>query len=67
MSLLPFREWPSFQARRFIPANMNLGEWSQVAPFFDRLETHSAQCATVFSAKTIRPLVQLICNEMEQR
>ena len=47
MSSLPFGELPPFQTRRFRPAaKLNLGDWSQVALFFDRLESRAPQCAT---------------------
>ncbi|MBI4660813.1 MAG: M3 family oligoendopeptidase [Verrucomicrobia bacterium] len=38
MSDLPFANLPLFQPRQFLPAGLNLGDWSQVAPFFERLE-----------------------------
>jgi oligoendopeptidase F len=47
MSSLPFGNLPPFQPRRFLPAaNLNVGDWSQVAPFFGRLESRAPQCAT---------------------
>ncbi len=47
MSLLPFGSLPAGQPRRFVPANIDPGDWAQLAPLFDRLETLGAQCATV--------------------
>src|SRR3954447_4065677 len=47
MSLLPFGDLPAYKARRFVPASVNLGDWAQVAPLFDRLEAAAAQCATM--------------------
>ncbi len=47
MSLLPFDDLPAYQARRFVPTDIDLGEWTQLAPLFDQLETLGAQCATV--------------------
>src|SRR4051812_10635667 len=38
MSLLPFSDLPPYKPRRFVPANLNLGDWSQIAPLFDTLE-----------------------------
>jgi oligoendopeptidase F len=38
MSLLPFSELPPYKPRRFVPANLTLGDWSQIAPLFDALE-----------------------------
>jgi oligoendopeptidase F len=47
MSSLPFGKLPPFQPRRFLPAaDLNAGDWSQVAPLFDRLESRAPQCAT---------------------
>ncbi|MHB8523429.1 MAG: M3 family oligoendopeptidase [Limisphaerales bacterium] len=47
MSLLPFDELPAHRARRFVPADTGLGDWHQIAPLFDRLETQAAQCGSV--------------------
>src|SRR3954467_8015869 len=38
MSLLPFSDLPPYKPRRFVPSNINLGDWSQIAPLFDALE-----------------------------
>src|SRR5881397_2888750 len=38
MSLLPFGHLSAFKARRFVPAAIDLGDWSQIAPLFDRLD-----------------------------
>lgn len=38
MSLLPFGTLAPYQARRFVGATTNLGDWAQLAPLFDRLE-----------------------------
>jgi oligoendopeptidase F len=47
MSSLPFGDLPPLQSRRFLPAtNLNVGDWSQVAPFFERLESRAPLCAT---------------------
>src|SRR5690348_2805605 len=46
MNLLPFGKLPPHRTRRFIPENLDLGEWSQIAPLFDQLETRAGQCAT---------------------
>src|SRR3954465_8917277 len=47
MSLLPFGDLPAYKPRRFVPDSVNLGDWAQVAPLFDRLEAAAAECATV--------------------
>ena len=38
MSLLPFSDLPPYKPRRFVPAQLNLGDWSQIEPLFDQLE-----------------------------
>jgi oligoendopeptidase F len=52
MNLLPFGTLPPFKPRRFVPADVNLGDWSQIAPHFDTLEARVAQCATVAELET---------------
>ena len=47
MNLLPFNHLPAHAPRVFVPATIDLGDWSQVAPLFDRLETRAAGLATV--------------------
>ncbi len=47
MSLLPFGQLPPHRPRQFVPANANLGEWSQIAPLFDQLEANAPRCASV--------------------
>ena len=44
MSLLPFGKLPAYKPRRFVPVNIDLGDWSQLAPLFGQLETRAAQC-----------------------
>ncbi len=46
MNLLPFAELPVFRPRRFVPEKMDLGDWSQIAPLFDKLEAGAPQCQT---------------------
>ena len=43
MSLLPFGKLPAHRPRTFVPSQIDLGDWSQIAPLFDRLETGVAQ------------------------
>jgi len=47
MNLLPFGSLPVCAPRRFVPADLDLGEWTQIAPLFDRLEARAAGCKTV--------------------
>jgi oligoendopeptidase F len=47
MSLLPFGSLPAFKARQFVPAQLDFGSWSQIAPLFDQLETRLAAAKTV--------------------
>src|SRR5208283_5335285 len=42
MNLLPFSNLPSHQPRSFVPQTIDLGDWPQIAPLFDRLETRAA-------------------------
>lgn len=46
MDLLPFNALPPFRPRKFLPKDLDLGDWSQVAPWFDRLETRANQTRT---------------------
>jgi oligoendopeptidase F len=46
MNLLPFAELPVYRPRRFVPAKMDLGDWSRIAPLFDKLEAGAPQCQT---------------------
>jgi oligoendopeptidase F len=46
MNLLPFGKLPAHRPRSFVPQNIDLGDWPQVAPLFDQLETRAAQCKT---------------------
>jgi oligoendopeptidase F len=47
MSLLPFGSLPAYQPRQFVPAQMNLGDWTQLAPLFDELESRCAAAQTI--------------------
>lgn len=47
MSLLPFGELPVHTPRRFVPARIDLGDWTQIAPLFDALEARAAECRDV--------------------
>jgi len=41
MSLLPFQNLPAHKPRRFVPEEIDLGDWVQIAPLFDLLETRA--------------------------
>jgi oligoendopeptidase F len=47
MSLLPFENLPAYRPRRFVPVQINFGNWSEVAPLFDRLEERIGACDTI--------------------
>jgi oligoendopeptidase F len=47
MNLLPFGKLTAHKPRTFVPENLDLGDWSQIAPLFDQLETRAARAATV--------------------
>jgi oligoendopeptidase F len=38
---------PAYKPRRFVPGQIDLGDWAQLSPLFDRLETQGAACVTV--------------------
>ena len=47
MSLLPFAQPTPFRPRRFVPKTVDLGDWDQIAPLFDRLESRAARRTTL--------------------
>lgn len=47
MSLLPFGKLPVHTPRAFVPQTIDLGDWLQVAPLYDRLEERAAGCGSV--------------------
>lgn len=47
MSRLPFGELPPFRARRFVPKTVDLGDWKQIEPLFNRLDTMASESRTV--------------------
>ena len=47
MSLLPFGKLAAHRPRTFIPENIDLGNWPQIAPLFNQLEVRAAQAITV--------------------
>jgi oligoendopeptidase F len=47
MNLLPFGKLPAHRPRTFVPANLDIGDWPQIAPLFDQLEQRAADCKSV--------------------
>src|SRR2546428_5210732 len=47
MDLLPFGQLPPHAPRRFVPAQIDLGEWLQIAPLFDELEKRAGDCSSL--------------------
>jgi len=46
MDLLPFAALPAHKPRRFVPQEIDLGDWGRIAPLFDELEARAPACAT---------------------
>ena len=46
MDLLPFEDLHAYKPRRFLPPQIHLGEWQQIEPLFDQLETRLPPAAT---------------------
>jgi oligoendopeptidase F len=46
MDLLPFETLPAHKPRRFVPQEIDLGDWSNIAPLFDQLEARAPACAS---------------------
>jgi oligoendopeptidase F len=42
MNLLPFGKLAAHKPRTFVPQKIDLGDWPQIAPLFDQLETRAA-------------------------
>src|SRR6266550_3382285 len=42
MNLLPFGKLSPAKPRTFVPQNLDLGDWPQIAPLFDQLERRAA-------------------------
>ena len=43
MDLLPFKALPAYKSRQFVPQEVDLGDWEQMAPLFDQLEQAATQ------------------------
>ncbi len=46
MNLLPFEPQAPYRARAFVPEKIDLGDWNQVAPLFDKLERGATAART---------------------
>jgi len=46
MSLLPFDALPVHTPRRFVPASLDLGDWSRIEPLYDQLDARASRCGT---------------------
>ena len=46
MNLLPFGKLTAAKPRRFVPASISLGEWTQIAPLFVELEARAARAGS---------------------
>ena len=44
MNLLPFENLPAYRPRNFVPAEVDWGNWDQIAPLYDLLESRAAEC-----------------------
>jgi len=47
MNLLPFDSLPAHKPRRFVPEQIDLGDWAQIAPLFEQLQARGAECKTL--------------------
>ncbi|MDB6078872.1 MAG: Peptidase family [Akkermansiaceae bacterium] len=47
MSLLPFDPLPPFKPRQFVPVTLDPGNWQQIEPLFDQLESGIAVVVSV--------------------
>jgi oligoendopeptidase F len=46
MDLLPFKDLPRYRPRRFVAAELDLGDWTKIEPFFNKLEAAASKCKT---------------------
>ena len=46
MNLLPFGKLAAYKPRTFVPENLDLGDWKQIAPIFDQLEARNRAAST---------------------
>jgi len=46
MSLLPFNHLPVYRPRKFVPGEIDLGNWTEIEPLFEHLRTAASACTT---------------------
>src|SRR5688572_21885192 len=44
MNLLPFNVLPPHRPRRFVPQQVDFGDWTQIEPLFGQLEAQLGKC-----------------------
>ena len=47
MKPLPFENLPVHTPRRFVPGQVDLGDWQQIEPLYDKLDARARRCASV--------------------
>jgi oligoendopeptidase F len=47
MNLLPFDSLPAHKPRHFVPEQIDLGDWAQIAPLFEKLQARGTECQTL--------------------
>ena len=47
MNSLPFGPLHPYKPRRFMPNDIDFGDWTQVAPVFERLESRAPECKSL--------------------
>jgi oligoendopeptidase F len=47
MNLLPFDSLPAHKPRRFVPEQIDLGDWAQIAPLFEKLQSRGSECKSI--------------------
>jgi oligoendopeptidase F len=52
MGLLPFGKLETHKPRRFVPSEIDPGDWQQIAPLFEQLLDAANQCKTVAALET---------------
>ena len=50
MNLLPFGSLPALKPRQFVPPQLDLGDWTQLAPLFEQLEARGAAADAMYAA-----------------
>ena len=46
MNLLPFPRLQAYRPRSFVPVTIDLGDWTQISPLFDKLDSTIGGCAS---------------------